>query len=143
MDKTSSSSDQYNKNKKGIFAQSAQVHLDLPIMAYYISYYNKSGNFLGPAIFETKKQVQDYLEEYERKLLSHVASVNNNSNTTNQKQQYHQKKKNKKSTKDNNSIRRGRGKGRPSRNENIKLKVFQESTLPPVNKPSSFFRGSK
>jgi hypothetical protein len=96
---------------------------------------------MGPAIFETEQEAEEYLDRYERKMLSHMVTINNH---TNQKQRYYQNKKNKKSTNDNNnnSIKRGRGKGRPSRNENIKLKVFQESTLPPVNKPSSFFHRS-
>jgi hypothetical protein len=106
-----------------------------------ISYYNKSGNFLGPAIFKTEQEAEEYLDLYERKTLSHMVTVNNH---TNQKQRHYQNKKNNKSTTNdnNNSIKRGRGKGRPSRNEHIKLKVFQESTLPPINKPSFFHRSN-
>jgi hypothetical protein len=70
-----------------------------------------------------------------------MVTVNNH---TNQKQRHYQNKKNNKSTTNdnNNSIKRGRGKERPSRNEHIKLKVFQESILPPINKPSFFHRSN-
>ena len=121
-----------------------------------ISYYNKSGNFLGPAIFEKEQEAQNYLEEYERKLLLHLASIHNNntnysdSNSTNNNQKHHNETNKKSDNYDddnnndnhNNRISKRRGKGRPSRSEHIKLKVFQESTLPPINKPSSFFHES-
>ena len=111
-----------------------------------ISHYNKSGNFLGPAIFETKQEAQDYLEEYKRKLLLHIT---NTSSANNQKQQQQYQEKLHRYNNDNNNknnnkniTSKRRAKGRPSRNENIRLKVFQESTLPRINKPSFFHRSN-
>jgi hypothetical protein len=97
-----------------------------------ISHYSKSGNFLGAAIFDTKQEAH-YLKEYEAKMLSHLVSIrvdlNSDISQKQQQQRYH----------NNNIITKKRGKGRPGRNGHIKLKVFQESTLPPVDKPSFFF----
>ena len=109
-----------------------------------ISYYNRSGNFLGPAIFETEQEAQGYLEEYKKKLLVHLAAVNSNSITQNQQQQ-NKSNDHTNGNNNNNKIKiskKRRGKGRPSRNESIKLKVFEESTLPPVNRPSFFHRSN-
>jgi hypothetical protein len=110
-----------------------------------ISYYNESGNFLGPAIFDTERQAQEYLKEYKTKMTSHLASININSDDNNQELHHHLKQNNKSANPNDNehdkkhSISKKRGKGRPSRNERIRLKVFQESKLPPVDKPSFFF----
>ena len=90
-----------------------------------ISNYNESGNFLGPAFFETKQEAQEYLELYERKLLLQLISVNS-----------------KKSNNNDNDDNKKRKAGRRRRNEYVELKVFQESMLPPINKPSFFHKSN-
>ena len=74
-----------------------------------ISHYSKSGNFLGPAIFETEQEAQEYLKQYETKLS--LASIDISSN-------------------DDNNGKKGT---RLRRYQYIQLKVFQESTIPATN----------
>jgi hypothetical protein len=74
-----------------------------------ISNYNESGNFLRPAIFETKQEAQEYLELYERKLLLQLISVNSNTKS-------HKKSNNN----DNDNKKRKAGR---RRNEYIKSKT--------------------
>ena len=50
-----------------------------------VSFYNESGNFLGPAIFNTKREAEEYLKQYESRMLAHLAGVNNNTTPNNQK----------------------------------------------------------
>ena len=76
------------------------------------SHYSKSGNFLGPAVFETEQEGQEYLEQCERKVS--LASIDINSSNK---------------SSDNNNGREGRRRGY----QYIQLKVFQESTLPAIN----------
>jgi hypothetical protein len=97
-----------------------------------ISNYNESGNFLGPAFFETKQEAQEYLELYERKLLLQLISVNSNTKS-------HKKSNNNDNDNDDNKKRKA---GRRRRNEYVELKVFQESMLPPINKPSFFHKSN-
>jgi hypothetical protein len=79
-----------------------------------ISHYSKSGNFLGPAIFETEQEAQEYLKQYERKLSLASIDISSSSNKSN----------------DDNNGKKGT---RLRRYQYIQLKVFQESTIPATN----------
>jgi hypothetical protein len=118
-----------------------------------VSLYNESGNFLGPAIFDTKQEAQEYLKQYESKMLVRLTSINNASTNSNnnessgtssndQKQQNNQKKRGEEEKSNNANDKRRKPGKRPAGRKSIKLKVFEESTLPPVNKPSFFFHKS-
>jgi hypothetical protein len=111
---------------------------------YDVSHYNESGNFLGPAIFNTKQEAIEYLKQYESKMLARLTSIKaSNKNENNQKQQQNQKRVEKlNGNKKKNYHKRRKPGRRPTTNEYIKLKVFQESTLPPVNKPPLYFHKS-
>lgn len=108
---------------------------------------------MGPAVFDTKHEAQEYLKQYESKMLVRLTSINNTTNSNNEgsssnyQKQQNQKRRGEKSNSNNNKKnydkRRKPGR-RPSssssstRREGIKLKVFEESTLPPINIPSLF-----
>jgi hypothetical protein len=75
-----------------------------------ISHYSESGNFLGPAVFETEQEAQQYLKKYERKLS--LVSIDTSRDKL------------------NNNASKGRILRRYQYTE---LKVFQESTLHAIN----------
>jgi hypothetical protein len=107
-----------------------------------VSLYNESGNFLGPAIFNTKREAQEYLKQYESRMLVRLAGVNNNTTPNNQQKRGGEKSNNDRNTKKNYDKRRKPGRRKSTIHEGIKLKVFEESTLPSVNTPSFFFHRS-
>jgi hypothetical protein len=71
-----------------------------------VSLYNESGNFLGPAIFNTKREAQEYLKQYESRMLARLADVNNNTTPNNQKKKGGGKSNNDGNTKKNYDKRR-------------------------------------
>ena len=60
-----------------------------------MSLYNESGNFLGPAIFDTKQEAQEYLKQYESKMLARLTSIkdSNKDKNNHEKQQKQQNQK--------------------------------------------------
>lgn len=115
---------------------------------YDVSRYSESGNFLGPAIFDTKREAQEYLKQYESKMLARLTSIkdSNKDKNNHEKQQKQQNQKKRGEGSNGNKKKNYDKRRKPGRRSAtygyVKLKVFEESTLPAINKPSFYFHKS-
>jgi hypothetical protein len=104
-----------NKNSKNKTRSIFIVKQRTRLSKYWtpVSRYNQTGNFMGAAVFESRKDAENYLEIYKQKIIARI-------------QQFVNKKQ------ENPAARVPVFATR----DGIRLEVFEESQLPPVEKPA-------